>query len=53
MSPDSEVFLVFGLFAGGAAAGLLSRWAHLSGWAALLFPAVLPPLGIGLGLLFC
>jgi hypothetical protein len=53
MSADSEVFLVFGLFAGGAVAGLLSRRAHLSGWAALFFPVALPSLGIGLGLLFC
>ena len=45
--------LVVGLFAFGALAGLLSRWGPLSGWAALGFPLVLPPLGIGLTALFC
>jgi hypothetical protein len=54
MSPDAEIVLILGLFASGAVAGLLSpRWAPLSGWAALVFPAVLPALGIGLTCLFC
>ena len=52
MSPDEIVFIL-GLFACGAVAGLLSRWGPLSGWAALIFPAVLPPLGIGMSILFC
>ncbi len=34
---------------GQLAEGLLS----LSGWAALAFPVALPPLGFGLGILFC
>jgi hypothetical protein len=45
--------LVVGLFACGALAGLLSRWGPLSGWAALALPLLLPPLGIGLMMLFC
>ena len=48
-----ETLLMLGLFAGGALAGLLSRWGPLSGWAALAFPLVLAPLGIGLTRLFC
>jgi hypothetical protein len=50
MNPE---MLVFGLFGGGALAGLLSRWGPLSGWAALAFPCVVPPLGISLAALFC
>jgi hypothetical protein len=49
---SENVFLLV-LFACGALAGLLSRWGPLSGWAALAFPLVLPPLGIGLVILFC
>ena len=41
------------LFAFGALSGLLAQWGPLSGWAALAFPLVLPPLGIGLARLFC
>jgi hypothetical protein len=41
------------LFACGALVGLLSRWGPLTGWAALAFPLVLPPLGLGLTYLFC
>lgn len=48
-----EVLLMLGLFACGAAAGLLSRWGPLSGWAALAFPLVLPPLGVWLTRVFC
>jgi hypothetical protein len=50
---NAEILIVLGLFAGGALAGLLSRWGPLSGWAALAFPLLLPPLGIGLTILFC
>lgn len=50
---DSEVILVFGLFLGGGLIGMLSRWGPLSGWAALVFPLVLPPLGVGLAMTFC
>jgi hypothetical protein len=53
VSPETEVLLMLGLFACGAVTGLLSRWGPLSGWAALAFPAVLLPLGIGLTRLFC
>jgi hypothetical protein len=48
-----EVLSLFGMFAGGALAGLLARWGPVSGWAALAFPIVLPPLGILLGTMFC
>lgn len=48
-----EVLLLFGLFGVGAVAGLLSRWGPLSGWAALAFPIVSPPLGLWLGTVFC
>jgi hypothetical protein len=51
---QTELLLLFGLFACGAAAGLLApRWTSLSGWAALAFPVVLPPLGFWLGCSFC
>jgi hypothetical protein len=53
MSPDTEIVFILGLFACGAVAGLLSRWGPLSGWVALIFPVVLPPLGIGMSILFC
>jgi hypothetical protein len=48
-----EIVLMLGVFACGALAGLLSRWGPLSGWAALAFALLLPPLGIGLTRLFC
>ena len=48
-----EAVILLGMFAGGALAGLLSRWMPTSGWAALAFPLVLPPLGVGLAALFC
>src|SRR2546427_520536 len=41
------------MFAAGTLAGLLSRWAPLSGWAALAFPLVVPPAGLGLTVLVC
>jgi hypothetical protein len=44
---------VLGIFGGGALVGLLSRWGPLSGWAALVFPLVLPPAGVVLGMQFC
>jgi len=50
---SAENLFVLGLFACGALAGLLARWGPLSGWAALAFPLVLPPLGIGLTVWFC
>jgi hypothetical protein len=53
MSPEAELYLMLGLFVSGAVAGLISRWAPLSGWAALAFALVLPLLGIGLTRLFC
>ena len=48
-----EMLLMLGLFACGTLAGLLSRWGPLSGWAALAFPLVLAPFGIGLTRWFC
>jgi hypothetical protein len=53
VGPEGEVLFVFGLLAFGAVVGLLSRRGPLSGWAALAFPVVLPPLAIRLMLLFC
>jgi hypothetical protein len=47
-----NVFLL-ALFACGAFVVLLSRWAPLSSLAALAFPLLLPPLGIGLTIWFC
>jgi hypothetical protein len=44
---------MLGLFACGTLAGLLARSGPLSGWAAMAFPLVLQPLGIGLTRLFC
>ena len=49
---DETLFLL-SLFACGTSIGLLSRWGPLSGWAALIFPVVLPPLGVGMCALFC
>jgi hypothetical protein len=51
MSP--ELVFMFGLFGCGAVAGLLARCGPGSGWPALAFVAVLPPLGIGLAYAFC
>ena len=48
-----ENVLLLALFVGGAVVGLLSRWGPLSGWAALAFPLLLPPLGVVLAALFC
>jgi hypothetical protein len=48
-----ETVLMLSLFAGGAVAGVMSRWAPASGWAALGLAVVLPPLGIALTRLFC
>jgi hypothetical protein len=54
VNPEAlETLLMLGLFACGALAGLLSRWGPLSGWAALAFPLVVPPVGIWLTRLFC
>jgi hypothetical protein len=51
--PNAMV-LLFGAFACGTVAGLLApRWTSVSSWAALAFPLVLPPIGFGLGCLFC
>jgi hypothetical protein len=50
---NTEVVLLFGLFACGTLAGLLSRWGPLSGWAALALPLVLPTLGVILAKSFC
>jgi hypothetical protein len=48
-----EILYGLAVFAGGAVAGLLTRWAPLSGWAALAMPLLLPPVGIGLASAFC
>jgi hypothetical protein len=48
-----ELVILLGLFACGAAGGLLSRHGPVSGWAALGFPLVLPPVGFWLTVLFC
>ena len=53
MSPDAQVLFMFGVLALGGGLGLLSRWGPLSGWAALAFPLVLPPVAIGLSMAFC
>lgn len=50
---DSELVILLAMSAGGAAVGLLSRWAPLSGWAALGFSLLLVPLGMGATLLWC
>ena len=49
----SEALFLLGMFCGGAVAGVLSGRLPLSGWAALAFAVVLPPLGLGLSALFC
>jgi hypothetical protein len=49
----SEIVLLLGMFACGAAVGALSRFGPLSAWGALVFPVFLPPVGIGLGMAFC
>jgi hypothetical protein len=49
----TENLFLLALFGCGAFAGLLSRWGPISGWAALAFPLLLPPLGIGLTESFC
>jgi hypothetical protein len=51
MSP--ELLFLFALFLGGAVTGLWPECGPGSGWAALLFVAVLPPLGIVLASSFC
>jgi hypothetical protein len=48
-----EIVFLLGLFACGALAGLLACWGPLSGWAALAFPLVALPAGIGLTITFC
>ena len=47
-----NVFLIT-LFACSAIAGLFSRWAPLSGWAALAFALALPAAGLSLTAAFC
>jgi hypothetical protein len=49
----SESAVLLSLVAGGTFAGILSRWGPLSGWAALIFPIVLPPAGLMLCFMFC
>ena len=49
----TEFQFLSAMFACATLAGLSSRWAPLSGWAALAFPILLPPLGLGLTMLFC
>lgn len=49
----SETMLLLGLLLGGTCTGILSRWGPLSGWAALIFPIVLPPAGLLLCFMFC
>ena len=49
----SDSLFVLGILACGALAGWVARWGPLSGWAALAFPLIVPPLGIGLGMQFC
>jgi hypothetical protein len=50
---NGEMLFFLAMFAGGAIAGLLSSRVPLSGWAALAFPLVLPPVGVGLTMMFC
>jgi hypothetical protein len=50
---NEEQILVLALFSVGLLVGFLSRWGPLSGWAALILPLVVPPLGIGLAMKFC
>jgi len=49
----AETLLMLGLFAVGAFLGVVSRWGPLSGWAALAFPLTIPPLALGLTVMFC
>jgi hypothetical protein len=53
MGPEAQVLFMCGVLAFGGGVGLLSRWGPLSGWAALAFPLVLPPVAIGLSMSFC
>jgi hypothetical protein len=53
VSQEAQIALLLGMFAFGAAAGAVSRWGPLSGWFALVFPVVLPPVSIGTMMLFC
>ena len=53
MGPQGEVLFLSGMIVLGAVAGFLSRRGPLSGWAALAFPLVLPPLALGLIRAFC
>jgi hypothetical protein len=49
----AENQLLLSVFVCGALIGLLSRWAPLSGWAALAFPLLFPLIGVGLAERFC
>jgi hypothetical protein len=49
----SDNLLLCVMFAFGSLAGLASRWALPSPWAALAFPLVFPPLAIGCSVSFC
>jgi hypothetical protein len=49
----TEFQFLVAMFACGSLAGVCSRWAPHSGWAALLFSVALPPLGLWLTALFC
>ena len=53
MSQEAQIAILLGMFVFGAVAGTLSRLGPLSGWAALVFPAVLPPVSVGMTMLFC
>jgi len=53
VSDMQEIILLLALFACGAVAGLSSKWAPLSGWAALAFSLALVPGGIVLSQMFC
>jgi hypothetical protein len=49
----SDALFLLAVFCCAALAGLLSRWGPLSGWAALALPLLVPPVGLGLTVLFC
>jgi hypothetical protein len=49
----TEFQFLVAMFACGSLAGVCARWAPHSGWAALLFPVALPPLGLWLTAIFC
>jgi hypothetical protein len=49
----SEAIFLLAVFCCALLAGILSRWGPLSGWAALVFPLLVPPVGFGLTLAFC